>query len=133
MADTPFATIRPAKAPEVVLVCEKCRRRMGPAGKTVRKGLKQALKTRRWGKVRLVETGCFSICPKRRQVLASPRSLGEHRVLVIEENASVEAALDYLLGPRNDGHAELTPPRPPMPFPRPCAGGPLSATAERFA
>ncbi len=99
MADTPFATIRPAKAPEVVLVCEKCRRRLGPSGKAIRKTLKQALKTKRWGKVRLVKTGCFSICPKRRQVLASSRSLGEHRVLVVEEKASVEEALVYLLGP----------------------------------
>ncbi len=46
-----------------------------------------------------MKTGCFSICPKRRQVLASSRSLGEHRVLVVEEKASVEEALVYLLGP----------------------------------
>jgi len=99
MADVPFATVRPAKAPELVLVCGKCSRKLGPAGKAIRKDLKQALKTRRWGKVRLVKTGCMSICPKRRQVLASARSLGERRVLVIAENASVEESLDYLLGP----------------------------------
>jgi len=106
MGDLPFATIRPAKAPDLVLVCGKCSRKLGPAGKAIRKDLKHALKTRRWGKVRLVKTGCLSICPKHRQVLASARSLGEHRVLVIEAKSSVDDALDYLLGPpRKDAPA----------------------------
>jgi len=101
MADAPHATVRPAKTPELVFVCKKCSRKLGPAGKAMRKSLKQALKTRRWGKARLVTTGCFSLCPKRRQVLASARSLGAHRLLVVEEAFSVEEALDYLLGRPN--------------------------------
>jgi len=34
-------------------------------------------------------------------VLASARSLGAHRLLVVEEAFSVEEALDYLLGRPN--------------------------------
>ncbi len=101
MADAQLATVRPAKAPNLVFVCKKCGRKLGPAGKAMRKSLKHALKTRKWGKARLVTTSCFSLCPKRRQVLASARSLAEHRLLVVDETSSVEEALDYLLGPRS--------------------------------
>jgi hypothetical protein len=70
--ELPFS-IEPAKAPfaDAVLMCGKCSRKLGSDGKAIRKALKQALKSRRWGKVRLVEMSCFSLCPKRRQVLAS--------------------------------------------------------------
>jgi hypothetical protein len=98
MVEAPSATIRPAKTPDVVLACGKCRRKLGHDGKAIRKALKRALKSRRWGKVRLMETKCFSLCPKRRQVLASGRSLSEHRLLVIQASSSVEEALAYLLG-----------------------------------
>jgi hypothetical protein len=98
MADPVSATIQPAKTAGVVLECGKCRRKLGADGKAIRKALKHALKGGRWGKVRLVETRCFSLCPKRRQVLASARSLSDHRLLVIQTTSSVEAALTYLLG-----------------------------------
>ena len=89
-----------AKAPfaDTVLVCGKCARKFKGAGKPVAKQLKAVLKDRRWGKVRVVETNCFDLCPKRRQVLASPRTLAEHRLVVVEPGFSPEAALIALLG-----------------------------------
>jgi len=66
-------SIRAAITPweEVVLVCRKCSRKLdGGFGKdgdsTLRTELKLALrKAGRRRQVRVVETGCFSICPKR--------------------------------------------------------------------
>jgi hypothetical protein len=108
MPDASLGTIRPVKAPDVVLICEKCSHKLGPAGKAMRKNLKHALKSRRWGKVRLVKTSCFAICPKRRQVLASTRSLKERRLLVAEENSSIAEILDYLLATSEDGSTRGT-------------------------
>jgi hypothetical protein len=93
--------LKVAKAPfsDTVLVCGKCARKFKGAGKPVAKELKALLKDRRWGKVRVVETKCFDLCPKRRQVLASHRTLAEHRLVVVEPGFSPEAALRALLGP----------------------------------
>jgi hypothetical protein len=93
-----------AKAPfaAAALICGKCSRKLGPDGKAMRKALKTALKSRRWGKARLLETRCFSLCPKRRQVLASARTLSEGRLLVVKPGFAVEAALVALLGPPRD-------------------------------
>ncbi len=90
-----------AKAPfsDTVLVCGKCSRKFKGAGKPVAKQLKALLKGRRWGKVRVVETKCFDLCPKRRQVLASARTLADHRLVVVEPGFSAEEALSALLGP----------------------------------
>ena len=105
MTEPAFAPIRPAKTRAVVLVCGKCSRKLGPRGKALRKAVKRALKTRRWGEARVVETRCFSLCPKRRQVLASARSLAERRLLVIEPTSSIDESLDYLLGCPDDREA----------------------------
>ena len=90
-----------AKAPfsDTVLVCGKCASKFKGAGKPVAKQLKAELKGRRWGKVRVVETKCFDLCPKRRQVLASHRTLAEHRLVVVELGFEPQAALTALLGP----------------------------------
>ena len=102
--DTPAPaarTLKLAKAPfaDTVLVCGKCARKFKDAGKPVAKALKAELKGRRWGKVRVVETKCFDLCPKRRQVLASARTLADHRLVVVEPGFSPRDALDALLGP----------------------------------
>lgn len=108
MADSIAPTRSPglkiAKAPftDVVLVCSKCARKFKGAGKPVAKTLKAELKSRRWGKVRVVETKCFDLCPKRRQVLASHRTLADHRLVVVEQGYSASAALQALLGPPSD-------------------------------
>ena len=98
---TPRARLKIAKAPfsDTVLVCGKCARKFKGAGKPVAKALKAELKGRRWGKVRVVETKCFDLCPKRRQVLASHRTLADHRLIVVEPGFSPEDALLALLGP----------------------------------
>jgi hypothetical protein len=105
LLDTPASNrLKIAKAPfsDTVLVCGKCQRKFKGAGKLVAKQLKTELKTRRWGKVRVVETKCFDLCPKRRQVLASHRTLAEHRLVVVEAGFSPEEALQALLGPPRD-------------------------------
>ncbi len=93
--------LKVAKAPfsDTVLVCGKCARKFKGAGKPVAKQLKALLKDRGWGKVRVVETKCFDLCPKRRQVLASARTLADHRLVVVEPGFSAEEALYALLGP----------------------------------
>jgi hypothetical protein len=104
-----------AKAPfrDTVLVCGKCARKFKGAGKPAAKQLKAELKSRRWGKVRVVETKCFDLCPKRRQVLASHRTLADHRLVVVEQGFSPQEALRALLGPPQDAgppEAALSPP-----------------------
>ena len=97
----PSRGLKVAKAPfsDTVLVCGKCARKFKGAGKPVAKELKALLKDRRWGKVRVVETKCFDLCPKRRQVLASHRTLAGRRLVVVEPGFSPEEALHALLGP----------------------------------
>lgn len=106
MTDPSAHTLEPvglkmAKAPfsDTVLVCGKCARKLKGAGKPIAKALKGELKSRRWGRVRVVETRCFDLCPKRRQVLASHRTLADRRLLVVEPGFSPEDALVRLLGP----------------------------------
>jgi hypothetical protein len=97
------ARVTLAKTPfdQTVLVCGKCAKKFPGAknAKGVAKRLKALLKTRRWGRVRVVETRCFDLCPKRRQVLASARTLAERRLVVVEPGFDAEAALTELLGP----------------------------------
>jgi hypothetical protein len=92
LAKTPFA--------QTVLVCGKCAKKFPGEknAKGVAKRLKAILKTGRWGKVRVVETRCLDLCPKRRQVLASGRTLAERRLVVVEPGFEPEAALEALLG-----------------------------------
>jgi hypothetical protein len=83
-----------------VLMCAKCARKLGPGGKAIRKSLKRALESGRWGKARLVKTGCFSLCPKRGQVLAAFRRPGDRRLVVVAPGFELAHAIDYLLQPR---------------------------------
>lgn len=96
-----------AKAPfaQAVLVCGKCARKFPGGRKAIKKALKAELKSRRWGKVRLLETRCFDLCPKRRQVLASARTLARHRLVVVEPGFEADAALETLLGPADEDRA----------------------------
>ena len=100
-APPPPRALKVAKAPfsDAVFVCGKCARKFRGAGKPVAKQLKALLKDGRWGKVRVVETKCFDLCPKRRQVLASHRTLADRRLVVVEHGFSPEEALRALLGP----------------------------------
>ena len=110
-AAAPAAGLAPAagrwaKAPfrRAVLVCGKCARRLdgegfGPEGATsARKALKRAARSGMWGaKVRVVETACLDLCPKKRQVVAAADALGRGRLLVIAPGADAAQVLDALL------------------------------------
>jgi len=101
-SDGARAAIARAEAPvaETVLMCRDCTRRLGPEGQVIRQALTRALETSRWGRVRLRKTGCFSLCPRRGQVLAAIPRGGERRLLVVTPGMPVEPALDYLLRAR---------------------------------
>ncbi len=99
---------RPARAPfrQAVLVCGRCERKLGGEGfgrkgrQSLRKAMKAELKSGAWGrKVRLVETSCLKLCPKRRQVAAAPHDLAAGRLLVVEPGEPAARVLDRLLGP----------------------------------
>ncbi len=97
--------VKAATAPfaEIVMVCAKCAKRQGIGAKAVRGGLKRALKADRRGrKVRVVETGCLGLCPKRSLTLATTGSLGAGRLVVIDPSLEPAAMLDALLPARTD-------------------------------
>jgi hypothetical protein len=97
------ATLAKAPAAQTILVCAKCAKKLPgrPGAKGVRAVFKDALKrlgpTKGWGKVQIVQAGCFDLCPKRRQVLASGRTLANGRLVVVDATLEPEAALDLLL------------------------------------
>jgi predicted metal-binding protein len=82
---------------DVVLVCRKCARKLdGGFGKhgdaTLRAELKQALRAAgRRRQVRVMETGCFSVCPKHAVSVMQGSRPGE--ILVVPEGT---AAADLL-------------------------------------
>jgi hypothetical protein len=99
-----ISALRRAKAPfaDAVLICGKCVRKLGSEGNGMRKALKKALKHRPGGKIRVIEARCLSLCPKGRIVLASARTLQEHRLLVAQPGVEVEVAIEHLLEARRD-------------------------------
>lgn len=95
-----------ARAPfaQAVLVCGKCARKLdgegfGPDGdRSLKKALKRAARSGAWGrKVRVVETACLDLCPRRRQVAVAADGLGRGRLLVVAPGADAGAVLDALL------------------------------------
>jgi predicted metal-binding protein len=92
---------RLARAPfrQAVLVCGKCARKLGGgfgAGRAhpLRKVLKRAWKDEgRAGKLRVVETRCLGLCPKRRQVVATAAALKAGRLWVVEPGEDAAAVL----------------------------------------
>jgi predicted metal-binding protein len=117
-----------AKAPaaHTIFVCAKCAKKLPghPGAKAVRAVLKDALKrlgpTRGWGKVRIVQAGCFDLCPKRRQVLASGETLAHGRLVVVDADLQADAALGALLNARS----------PPGSAPRRASSNPAEDRAE---
>ncbi|MFE1600163.1 (2Fe-2S) ferredoxin domain-containing protein [Methylobacterium sp. ID0610] len=89
-----------ASAPwnDLVVVCAKCAKRQGSGGKAVRKDLKRAFKrTRPDRKVRVVETGCLGLCPKRSLTFATAASLRAGRLVVIDPATEAEAMAQVLV------------------------------------
>ena len=94
-----------ARAPfrEALLVCGKCSRKLGGGfGRKGAHGLRRELK-RAWkaggraGKLRVVETPCLGLCPKRRQVVATGVSLATGRLWVVEPGEAASGVLARLL------------------------------------
>ncbi|WP_018260798.1 (2Fe-2S) ferredoxin domain-containing protein [Methylobacterium sp. WSM2598] len=90
---------RAAAAPwnDLVVVCATCAKRQGLGGR-VRKDLKRALKRARpERKVRVVETGCLGLCPKRSLTFATPASLRAGRLLVLDPATEAETMAEILV------------------------------------
>ena len=82
---------------DTVLMCGKCIRRLGPAGKALGVTLKETLAESRWRGLRLKKAPCCSLCPHGGLVLATVRKPGDRRLVVLRADSPVEPALDYLL------------------------------------
>ncbi|MEO8811701.1 MAG: hypothetical protein ABI376_02160 [Caulobacteraceae bacterium] len=65
----------------------------------MRKALKATLDGEGRKGVRLVETGCFSLCLARGRVLATTGQKRDRRLIVIQPGAAIEPALAYLQAP----------------------------------
>ncbi len=99
-----FAAGRLARAPfrQALLVCGKCARKLdggfGRGGaRPLRKELKRAWKaSARPGKLRVVETRCLGLCPKRLQVVATGASLAAGRLWVVEPGEDAGAVLERI-------------------------------------
>ncbi len=95
------AAVRIARAPfrQALLVCGKCARKLdGGFGRDGAQPLRKALK-RAWkaggrsGKLRVVETRCLGLCPKRLQVVATGASLAAGRLWLVEPGEDAAAVL----------------------------------------
>ena len=86
-------------------MCGKCARKLdggfGPGrSKPLRKVLKRAWKAEgRAGELRVVETRCLGLCPKRRQAVATGASLAAGRLWVVEPGEDAAAVLARVLPP----------------------------------
>jgi hypothetical protein len=100
MVELPDFEIAPrtarAAVEQVVFVCKKCAKKF--PDRKFRKRLEKAAKDRRWRGVRVMETGCFDLCPKGRQVVASPALMAAGRLMVVERGTEPEAVLQALFG-----------------------------------
>lgn len=72
----------------LVLVCGTCARRAGRKG--LRSDLKSGLKTASdHRRVKVAETGCLGLCPKRAIVVATPADLARGAAFVLRDEAPV--------------------------------------------
>ncbi len=96
----PSIISRPVPTEHIVIVCRKCTRKLkGGFGKKQKHGLRSMLRDaakagglRRT--LRIVETGCLSLCPKRAVTLTT--SMRPGALVAVPEGASAEAVLDHL-------------------------------------
>ncbi len=99
MTSNPIAA-RPVPTTQIVMVCAKCTRKVkGGFGRkqkhSLRAMLRDALKAAgRRRSVRVVETGCLSLCPKRAVTVVDSARPGE--MLSVPEGTPVEAVLERL-------------------------------------
>ncbi|WP_407520212.1 (2Fe-2S) ferredoxin domain-containing protein [Methylobacterium oryzisoli] len=94
------ARAKAASAPwsEIVVVCAKCAKRQGVRAKAVRGDIKRELKRGQPGrKVRVVETGCLGLCPKRSLTFATTASLRAGRLIVVDPATAPDALVQALV------------------------------------
>lgn len=88
---------------DILLLCKKCGRKLdggfGPDGEDpLRRALRDALRERgRRRDVRLLEVGCFGLCPKGAVTVARATRPGE--LLVVPAGTGADGLLDRLLPP----------------------------------
>lgn len=96
---SPTPQVRTAKAgySDLVLVCRTCAKRQGFKKNAVRRLLTRELKRRGLGRTtRVVEGGCLGPCPKRLMAVATPDSLAQSRILLIDPASLPEQAVDAI-------------------------------------
>lgn len=94
--------VRPRRSAPV-LVCRKCLAR-SDQGRDVRRALKSELKASRpegTKPAKLVMTGCFGLCPKKKVVVASGASLTRREYVLVADRDQVPRALALLNGERD--------------------------------
>ncbi len=97
---TAEAVIRPTPWLDVLVICRKCSRKLkggfGDKGRDeLRRALQDGLRTiGRRRQTRIVETGCFGVCPKGGVVTL--RGSEPQRLLVLPKGQSTEAMLSAL-------------------------------------
>lgn len=88
---------------DVLFVCSKCMKRQkgDGSGSSLRKQLKQALKSHGEGKrVRVVACACLDLCPKHGVTLARGSELGDAKKLwVVRRGDDPKMVVDWLLAP----------------------------------
>ena len=75
----------------VILVCQKCLKKLGKEGKMLRKTLKQGAREQ-FGKkaVRILRTGCFDLCPKGSITVGATGKTNPLRLAAINPGASAD-------------------------------------------
>jgi predicted metal-binding protein len=95
----PIAVTR-TRCQDIVLVCGKCTRKLhGGFGKKAKKNLADELRSElrdagRKREVRVVETGCLSLCPKHAVTILCSRRPGE--LLAISAGSDVQDVCDLI-------------------------------------
>jgi predicted metal-binding protein len=82
---------------DTIHMCSKCCRKLGDAGKALRKAVKAALRDEYGDVVKVEKTDCFSLCPKGGQVAAAYSKRRGRRLVVLEPDSDVELAVEYLV------------------------------------
>jgi hypothetical protein len=79
-----------------VQMCIKCCKKLDTEGKPLRKSVKAAIRNAYGEDVELEKVGCFSLCPKGGQVLAT-NGANDRRLLIVQPGSNIERAVAYLL------------------------------------
>jgi predicted metal-binding protein len=91
--------IAPVRLPfdGALLVCRKCSKKLGKEGKELRKTLKEGARER-FGKkgVRVLQTGCFDVCPKGSVTVGATGPKIGLRLVTVAPSARAEGVFEAL-------------------------------------